>query len=395
MIIGVLTEHRPSERRVALIPQALAALGKQKHTVLVESGAGIAAGHPDAAYATRGAQVLATRAEVIAAADVLLMVNGIGSWGELAETELEGLRPGQVLIGMFDPLSQPAAMQVLAERGVQVHAMELIPRISRAQAMDVLSSMATIAGYKAVLLAANAAPRLFPLLMTAGGTVTPAHVLVIGIGVAGLQAIATAKRLGAVVHAYDVRPAAREQAASLGAKPLDLGLDSGAAEDAGGYARAQGEDFLRQQRDLLGRAAAEMHAIVTTAAVPGKAAPLLLDRTAVERMAPDTVIIDLAAERGGNCELTVAGEWTEHHGVRICGPVNLPAELPAHASQLYSQNLVNFLTLRGKTALDAPDMDDPIIAETLVTRGGAVVHARVRELAEAADSPQMMMGAAS
>ncbi|HEY8476244.1 MAG TPA: Re/Si-specific NAD(P)(+) transhydrogenase subunit alpha [Chloroflexota bacterium] len=378
MIVGVPKETFPGETRVALIPQSVPALAKAGMRVLVETEAGLAAGFPDASYREQGAEVVASRQDLFAAADVVVQVRGLGANPEAGRADLPLLRAGQVVVGFLDPLAEPSAVQALAERGVTAFAMELMPRISRAQSMDALSSMATVAGYKAALLAANALPRMFPLLMTAAGTVVPARVFVVGAGVAGLQAVATCRRLGAVVQAYDVRPAVREQVQSLGAKFVELDLDTRETEDRGGYARAMDETFYRRQRELLARVVAESDVVITTAVVPGKRAPVLITEEMVRGMPLGAVIVDLAAERGGNCELTRPGETVQRHGVTILGPTNLPATVPFHASQLYAKNVSTFLlhVLKG----GALQLDDEITRETMVTRDGAVVHQRVREL---------------
>jgi NAD(P) transhydrogenase subunit alpha len=363
---------------VALVPSAVPALTKKGLEVMIESGAGVDAGHADEEYAEKGARIAFTRAEVFAQCDILLQVHAYGAIPSCARADLEMLRPGQVVIGFFDPLSEPAEAAEVARRGVTAFAMELMPRITRAQNMDALSSMATIAGYKAVLLAADRLPRMFPLLMTAAGTVTPAHVFVIGAGVAGLQAIATARRLGAVVQAYDVRPAVREQVESLGARFVELPLQAADAEDRGGYARAQDEEFYRRQRELMAREVAASDVVITTAAVPGRKAPVLVTRDMVAGMRLGSVIVDLASERGGNCELTRAGETVVESGVTILGPVNLPGAVPYHASQLYARNISAFLLYLVKDGAIPLDSDDPIVKETLITRGGEVVHPRLR-----------------
>lgn len=379
MIVAVPAETFPGERRVALVPAAVKPLARLGAEVRVQSGAGVAAGFPDAAYAQAGAALVADRDELFRAADVVVQVRAAGANPEAGRADLARLREGQCLIAQCDPLADPAAAPALAAPRALIFALELIPRITRAQAMDVLSSMATLAGYKGVLIAANQLPQMFPMLMTAAGTLTPAKVLVLGVGVAGLQAIATAKRLGAVVHAYDLRPETREQVESLGARFVVLDLESGAGE--GGYAKAMGEEFYRRQRELMRGVVAGMDVVLTTAAVPGKKAPLLLTREMVEAMPPGSVVVDLAAERGGNCELTRPGETIVHHGVTICGPVNVPSDLPRHASQMYSHNLVTFLKLLIKEGRLVLNLTDEVIAGTLVTRGGEVVHPLVRQLA--------------
>jgi NAD(P) transhydrogenase subunit alpha len=360
-----------------MVPRAMAALQKAGAEVVVEAGAGAAAGYPDAEFVAKGARIAASRQELLAAADVLLTVRVPGT---ADSPDLTGLRAGQAVVGFADPLGQPQTATALAAHGVDLLAMELMPRITRAQSMDALSSMATIAGYKAVLLAADSLPRLFPMLMTAAGSVTPARVLVIGAGVAGLFAAATARRLGAVVTAYDVRPASREQVESVGAKFLALALDSGGAEDRGGYAREMDADFYRRQRELMAGAVKEHDVVISTAAVPGKRAPVLVTADMVAAMAPGSVIVDLAAERGGNCELTRPGETVTVHGVTVHGPLNLAASVPYHASQLYAKNIATFLVHLIKDGQLALAGDDEITRETRVTRGGEVVHPRIREL---------------
>ncbi|HTP86590.1 MAG TPA: NAD(P) transhydrogenase subunit alpha, partial [Bryobacteraceae bacterium] len=325
-------------------------------------------------------------AEVFASSDVLLQVRAPGANAETGADDVAQMHRGQVVIGFGEPLTAGDAARALAERGVSFLAMELMPRITRAQSMDALSSMATVAGYKAVLLAADSLPRMFPMLMTAAGTVSPARVLVIGAGVAGLQAIATARRLGAVVSGYDIRAAVKEQIESLGARFVVLAMETGGTEDKGGYAKAMGEDFYRRQRELLGDVLAEQQVVITTAAVPGRKAPVLITAEMAERMAPGSVIVDIAAERGGNCELTRAGETIEHNGVRILGPVNVPSTIPYHASQMYAKNIATFLKYLIKDGTVVLDREDEIIRETLVTHGGEVVHPRVLEVVNAVQS---------
>src|SRR5689334_5199613 len=314
--VGVVGESAPGEQRVAMVPGALGVLNKSGVEFLMESGAGLRAGFRDSEYTEKGVQ-LASRAEVFAAADVLLQVRAPGANPEAGASDLELMRRGQVVIGFGEPLTAIDTARSLAERGVSFLAMELMPRITRAQSMDALSSMATIAGYKAVLIAADALPRMFPMLMTAAGTVAPARVLVIGAGVAGLQAIATSRRLGSVVSGYDIRAAVKEQIESLGARFVVLEVAAEGAEDKGGYAKAMSEDFYRRQREALGNVLAGQNVVITTAAVPGKRAPVLITREMAEQMSPGSVIVDIAAERGGNCELTCAGQEIEHNGIRI------------------------------------------------------------------------------
>ena len=368
MKIGVPTEQVSGERRVALVPASIALLKKAGFEVVIERGAGDRAGFPDSAYADKGAEIAASRADVFAA-DVLLQVR---------VSDLSPMRPGQVVVGTADPLGAPDAVRDLASRGVTAFALELIPRITRAQSMDVLSSMATIAGYKAVLLAANSLPRMFPLLTTAAGTVTPAHVFIVGVGVAGLQAIATARKLGAVVEAYDVRPAVKEQVQSVGAKFVELPLETGQAEDKGGYAKEQDEAFYQRQRDMMTRVIAGSDVVITTAVVPGRKAPILVTAGMVRGMAPGSVIVDLAAERGGNCELTRPDEVVVDNGVTILGPTNLPSTVPYHASQMYAKNVTTFLLHLIKDGAVKLDPSDEIIRDTLIAHGGDVVNARVR-----------------
>ena len=381
MIIGVPKETFPDEQRVALIPGAIAALTKAKLEVLVEAGAGQAAGFPDSAYAEKGARIAADRRQLFADAHIILQVRGYGQNQEGGQADLELLRSGQTVISFMDPLGSPAAAKALAERGVNALSMELMPRITRAQSMDALSSMATVAGYKAVLLAAEALPRIFPMMMTAAGTIAPVRLFVIGVGVAGLQAIATGRRLGAVVSAYDVRPAVKEQVQSLGATFVELPLEAQGAEDAGGYAKAMDETFYKKQRELMGKAVAENDVVICTAAIPGKKAPLLMTEEMVKGMAPGSMIIDIAAETGGNCALTKANETIVAHGVTIMGPTNLAASMPSSASQMYAKNISTFvlhlINKEGQLELDA---SDAITGPTLVTTGGEVVHPRVREL---------------
>ena len=380
MIVGVLRESFPGERRVALVPSVVSGLSKNGIEVLVERGAGSEAGFADAEYEDQGARVADDRAAVLAEAQVLVQVRGFGANPEAGARDLEALRSDHVLIGLHDPLGNPQAARRLAEAGATTFALELLPRISRAQSMDVLSSMATVAGYKAVLMVANALDKMCPLLMTAAGTVSPARFLVIGAGVAGLQAIATARRLGAVVTAYDVRPAVKEQVESLGAKFLELPLETAETEASGGYAQAMDDEFYRRQRELMKSALAESHAVVTTAAIPGQKAPILITAEMVEGMRPGSVIFDLAAEGGGNCELTQPGETVMVGGVTIMGPLNLPSTIPNDASQMYARNISAFLRNLVKDSALQLDEEDPILRDSLLTHRGKVVPERVREL---------------
>jgi len=386
--IGVVTESYPGEHRVALVPSALSVLNKTGTEVLIQAGAGAAAGFPDSEYTDKNARIMASRAEVFASAQVILQVRSLGADPDRGRADLPLMRRGQVIIGFGEPLTAGEAASALAGRGVAFLAMELMPRITRAQSMDALSSMATIAGYKAALMAADSLPRMMPMLMTAAGTVTPARVLVIGAGVAGLQAIATSRRLGAIVSGYDVRPAAKEQVESLGARFVVLDLETSTAEDKGGYAKAMGEEFYARQRQLLGDVLAEQNVVITTAAVPGKKAPVLITREMVRRMAPGSVLVDVAAERGGNCEITIPGETVEEAGVRVAGPLNLPATIPYHASQMYARNVATFLKYLVKDGAITLDRNDEIVRETLVTYESDVVHPRVRELLGLVSEPQ-------
>lgn len=380
MIIGVPKELCPGETRVALVPANVAALVKQGRQVLIEAGAGDAAGYPDAFYIEAGAK-LVSRAEVFAEAEIIAQVQTAGQNRVNGDPDVANLKAGQLLIGMMDPLGNPAFAQQVAKTGASAMAMELIPRISRAQSMDVLSSMAMIAGYKAVLIAAGTSPRMFPMNMTAAGTLQPARVFVMGAGVAGLQACATARRLGAVVEAYDVRAAAREQILSVGAKPIELKIATESAEGKGGYAAEQSEEFIRKQREAMADVLAQQDVVITTAAIPGAKSPVLVTAEMVKRMKPGSVIVDLAAERGGNCELTKLGEVIVDNGVTILGPDNVPATVAFHASQMYGKNVENTLMhLIDKEGKLTYDMEDEIIVGTLVAHQGDVPHARMREL---------------
>lgn len=380
MIVGVLRETYPGEHRVALVPAVIPSLKKGGMDVMVESKAGDQAGYPDSAYVDKGATIASSRAQVFEKADCVVQVRLLGANLTEGQADLAGFRKGQMLIGMAEALTAPQSVQELASREVVAFALELMPRITRAQSMDILSSMGTVAGYKAVLIAANSLPKMFPMLMTAAGTVTPAKVLIIGAGVAGLQAISVAKRLGAAVEAYDIRPAVKEQILSLGAKFVELPLETGAAEDKGGYAKAQDETFYKKQRELLGKVIATSDVVISTAAVPGKKAPILITADMVGAMAPGSVIVDLAAERGGNCELTKPGHTIVMHGVSIHGPENLSSTVPFHASQMYAKNVATFLLHLVKKGEIQIDINDEITKETMLTRNGEVVQPRIREV---------------
>lgn len=372
MIIGVATEGTAVERRVALVPLSVRELSRANLEVVVQRGAGSGAGYPDADYEGQGARLLSDAAEVASNADILVCVGPAG-------LRVEALHRGHIVIGLLDPLGSPATMQQLAASGVSSFALELLPRITRAQSMDALSSMATVAGYKAALLGAGELGKMFPMMITAAGTLAPAKVLVIGAGVAGLGAIATARRLGALVTGYDIRPDVREQVESLGAVFLELELDTGDAEDEGGYAQQMDEDFYRRQREMMAEAVAANDVVITTAAVPGKRAPVLITEDMVRGMAGGSVIVDLAAETGGNCELTRAGETLEAHGVTILGPVGVPATIAHHASQMYAKNVTTFVANLVKDGELALNLDDEIIKDTMVTHDGEVTNERVRE----------------
>jgi H+-translocating NAD(P) transhydrogenase subunit alpha len=379
VIVGVPKESYPVERRVALVPLVIPNLAKTGLEVVIEAGAGEQAGYPDSLYAEKGAKILTDRAAVFNQADIILQVLCYGSNDVTGQADLPLLRRGQVLIGFLRPFGSGEVSQQIAQRGVTSFSVELVPRTTRAQSMDALSSMGTICGYKAVLLAAETSPKVFPMLTTAAGTITPARVFVIGAGVAGLQAIATARRLGAVSSAYDMRPAAKEQVQSLGGRFVELPIEAQNAQDARGYGTAQDETFYARQRELLTRVVAESDVVITAAVIPGKKSPVLITADMVKGMAPGSVIVDLAAERGGNCELTRVGETIMEHGVSIIGAINLASSVPYHASQMYARNLMTFLLYLVKDGKVQLNMQDEIIRETMVAHGGEIVNARVRE----------------
>jgi NAD(P) transhydrogenase subunit alpha len=380
MIVGVPRESFPGERRVAMVPAVVPSLTKAGLEVVVEAGAGRDAGYLDTEYAAKGAKILPTRAEVFAAADIVVQVLCYGSNDKTGKADVPLYRPNQALIGFLRPLGSLETIQEIASKGVTAFSIELMPRTTRAQSMDALSSMATISGYKAVLIAADTLPKLFPMLTTAAGTITPARVFIIGCGVAGLQAIATARRLGAVVSAYDLRPAVKEQVQSLGGRFVEIAVEAKDAQDARGYATAQGEEFYKKQRELLGKVVAESDVVVTAAVIPGKKSPILVTKEMVDGMAPGSVLVDLAAERGGNCELTRAGEKVEEHGVTIIGSINLASTVPYHASQMYAKNVATFLLYMIKEGKLQINPQDEIVRETLLTQGGEIVSARLREI---------------
>ncbi|MFY9905307.1 MAG: NAD(P) transhydrogenase subunit alpha [Terriglobales bacterium] len=379
MIIGVPKEIYPGERRVALVPAVLPTLTKAGFEIHVQAGAGFAAGYPDGQYAEKGAKIIADRGAIFAAADIIAQLLGYGANDINGQEDIPLFRRDQILIGFLRPFGLLDVVEQIAKTGVTAFTVELMPRTTRAQSMDALSSMATASGYKAVLVAADAQPRIFPMMTTAAGTVTPARVLVIGCGVAGLQALATARRLGAVISAYDVRPAAKEQVQSLGGRFVELPIEAKDAQDARGYARAQDEDFYRRQRELLGKVVQESDVVITTAVIPGKKAPVLVTEEMVKGMALGSVIVDLAAERGGNCDITEAGKTVVKHGVSIIGEINMAKGVPYHASMMYSRNVTSFLTHLIKDQKLNLNLADEIVRETLLTRDGEIVNARARE----------------
>jgi len=379
MIVGVPRESFPGERRVALVPVVVPNLTKAGFEVLVEARGGTAAGYPDAEYVAKGAKIVASREEVFRAADIVVQVLCYGSNDRTGKADVPLYRAGQVLIGFLRPLGSIETIQEIASKGLTSFSVELMPRSTRAQSMDALSSMATICGYKAVVLAADKLPRIFPMLTTAAGTITPARVFIIGAGVAGLQAISTARRLGAVASAYDMRPAAKEQVQSLGGRFVELPIEARDSQDARGYARAQDETFYQRQRELLGKAVADSDVVITAAVIPGKKPPTLVTKEMVANMAPGSVIVDLASERGGNCEFTKPGEVIIEHGVTIIGYFNLATGMPYHASQMYARNLTAFLLHLVKDGKVQLNLEDEIIRETLLTKDGEVFNARVRE----------------
>ena len=381
MIIGIPREIKPGENRVAMTPANIQVWTQKGVDFLIESGAGEAAGSMDEQYEAVGASIRTDRSSIFADADIIMQVQSFGANEVNGDDDLSLLKPGQLVAGMMDPLGGPGVSEKMAGTGTTAIAMELVPRISRAQSMDVLSSMATLAGYKAVVLGANHAPRIMPMLMTAAGTLNPMRTLIMGVGVAGLQACATAKRLGGVVEAYDVRPAAREQILSVGAKPVELDLETDTAEDKGGYAKEQSAEFIARQQEQLTQVIAEQDLVITTAAIPGAKSPILVTTEMVKRMKRGAVIVDLAAERGGNCELTKLGETVVAHGVTILGPDNFASTMPTHASQMYGKNmevlLGHLLDDDNKLKLD---FEDEIIYETVIAHGNEVPHKRMREL---------------
>ncbi len=380
MIIGITRELVAGEQRVSMCPENIRSLTEAGIDFWVEQNAGVCAGFSDNDYLSAGAKIIAERSAIFAKADIILQVQSFGANRQNAEQDLQLLRPQQIVIGMMDPLATPQAAQQVADTKATAVALELVPRISRAQSMDVLSSMATLAGYRSVLLGAEATPRILPMLMTAAGTLQPARVLIMGVGVAGLQACATAKRLGAVVEAYDVRPAAREQIISVGATPVELDLPTESSEGAGGYAKQQSEEFLRRQREQMTEVVARQDIVITTAAVPGAKSPILVTEDMVKAMKPGSVVVDMAAERGGNCELTQLGETVVEYGVSILGPQNMASDVAYHASQMYGNNMQTLLELIVQDGEINLDFKDEIIAGTVVAHNGEVTHPHIRKL---------------
>jgi NAD(P) transhydrogenase subunit alpha len=372
MQIAVPAERVPGERRVAMVPEVAKRLIDAGHTVLVEAGAGNGAFADDDAYRARGVEIVDSPAAAFAGTDVVCKVQP-PSLEEIAQ-----LPEGIALVSFFSPGVDLGVTVALRDRRVTTYSLDLLPRISRAQSMDALTSQSTVTGYRSVIIAAEALPRFFPMFMTAAGTVPPAKVLVLGAGVAGLQAIATARRLGALVRVNDVRPAAKEEVESLGATFVDLELE--AQEGAGGYARAQSEEFLARQRDLIATEVAKADVVITTAAIPGRRAPTLVTAEMVASMAPGSVIVDLASESGGNCELSVAGETVESGGVAIYGARHVASQMAVHASFLYARNIAEFVALLSKEGVYAPDVDDEIISGTCVMRDGVILHGPTLEL---------------
>ena len=379
MIVGVPKELYPGERRVALVPVVVPNLTKAGLEVVIESGAGEQAGYPDTAYVEKGAKILPDRGALFSASDIVVQVLCYGSNDITGKADLALYKREQALIGFLRPFGSVDAVEQIAHAGVTAFSVELMPRSTRAQSMDALSSMATVCGYKAVLLAAETSPRIFQMMTTAAGTITPARVFVIGAGVAGLQAISTARRLGAVASAYDMRPAAKEQVQSLGGRFVELPIEAQNAQDARGYGVAQDESFYARQRELLTKIVAESDIVITAAVIPGKKSPVLITADMVRGMVPGSVIVDLAAERGGNCELTQTGETIKAHGVTLIGAINLASSVPYHASQMYARNLTTFLTYMVQDGKLQMNVQDEIVRETMVTNNGEIVNARVRD----------------
>jgi NAD(P) transhydrogenase subunit alpha len=387
MIIGVPKETYPGENRVAIVPSNIPELVKTGFEVIVETGAGDASGYPDRLYKEKGATIIEKRTNLYQTANVLLQVRGYCANPNAGEADFDLMQENQIMIGFMKPCSNAKYVKKISERNVATFAMELIPRISRAQSMDTLSSMMTISGYKATLLAADTLPKMFPLFMTAAGTIAPAKVLVIGAGVSGLQAIATSRRLGAVVSGYDIRPAVKEQVESLGAKFVELDLQSEKSEGKGGYAKAMGEAFYKKQRELMKAVVSDSDVVISTAAIPGRIAPVLITDDMVAAMPEGAVIIDVAAESGGNCELTERDKTVVKHGVTIVGKTNLPSTVPFHASQMYSNNITKFLLNMVKDGELDIDMDDEIVRDTLVSKDGEFLDTKVLQVIQETRKP--------
>ena len=383
MKVGVPKETFPGEKRVSISPSSLPGLAKSGIEVLVETGAGVQAGYPDSAYVSKGATIVPNRSAVFSA-DAIAQVRAAGENLVHGADDLQWMRPGQWIIASCDALSNLEASEAIAKTGASLFALELIPRITRAQSMDILSSQATIAGYRAVLLAGMELHKLFPMMMTAAGTLTAAKIFVLGAGVAGLQAIATAKRMGGIVYGYDLRTACREQVESLGGKFVELQIANSNSEDKGGYAKAMDEEFYRQQREQLAQTVAQCDVVITTAAIPGRKSPLLVTAEAVRAMQPGSVVVDLAAQRGGNCALTQADQRVLDSGVTILGPTNLASEAPYHASLMFGNNVTKFLQNMVKAGQANINMEDEIVRETMVTRDGQVVHPKLQGVHQAA-----------
>lgn len=385
--VGTVKELFPDEVRVAITPASAEFLLKKGFKVVVQSGCGIASGIKDQDYQSKGVEVVQTREDVFNKADFILYVRGPGSSKEVEESDLKLLREGKSIIGFLEPLAFPEVSKKLAEMKVNAFSVELIPRISRAQSMDALSMMATVAGYRAVIEAAKLSDKMFPMLMTSAGTTKPAKVFVIGAGVAGLQAMAMSKKLGAIVEGYDIRPETKEQVQSVGAKFVELGLETEETRAEGGYAKAMGEEFYRKQRELMKKHVSEADVVITTAQVPGKRAPVLITKDMVESMRPSSVIIDIAAEKGGNCELTQAGKVVNHNGVKIFGVVNPGSAYPTHSSYLYSMCLANFLALFiTKDRKFVVNFEDEIIRDSAVCYDGKIVSPIVKKILDGSAS---------
>jgi NAD(P) transhydrogenase subunit alpha len=385
MIIGIPKESFPGERRVALTPGIALNLTEAGFEGVIESKAGAGAGYTDGDFEQKRARIVSLRDEIFASANVILQVLALSANPPAGLADLELMSPGQTLIAFLRPFASKENILQLAQSQVTSFAVELMPRITRAQPMDALSSMSTLAGYKAVLSAADFLPKMFPMLITAGGTIKPARVFVIGAGVLGLQAIATARRLGAVVQAYDVRPAVKEEVESVGAKFVSLSLETGESNKEGGYASAKDENFYRRQRDLLTNVVAQSDVVIASAVVPGRKAPVLITEAMIEKMAPGSVIMDLASERGGNCALTTAGKTLCYHGVTIAAPINIASSVAIDASEMYAKNVSAFLRYLVKDEKIKPNMEDEIIAETLVSYNGKVVNPQIRTFFELSD----------